>query len=200
MVSGECEIWQHRRLSSLWRDVGADIERCLTKSPENIALGRGLKRRASAFLTPELLCLFLHRVAHFLRANSLTRLAMVATRINFTLHKVCITPQSCIGPGCRLPHPAGVVFHGRAGRGLTLFGMAVCCARENGMEGPVENAPRLGDGVTVGAHAVVVGPIAVGNDTKISPFTILTKDAPSGVIVASRALRNTLSPSPPRHG
>jgi len=183
-----CLAYRHHELSGIRASISEDILRYLTKSPENLAAGDTFKQRLSAFLTPELLCLFLYRVAHLLWVNQWHRLAALVSRFNLLVHKVNITSQSCIGPGCRLPHPAGVTFHGRAGRGLTLFSLAVCCTSENCLEGPVEAGPRLGDRVTVGGHSVLMGPISVGDDSKISFSVRLQSDAPPGVVVICKSL------------
>ncbi len=186
-----CKFFRHHRWSGTWSNVLEDIDRYLCKSPENIARGKHLKYKISAFFTPEILCLFFYRMSHFFMVNRWPRLAWLVMRFNQLIHKVNITPQSCIGPGCRLPHPPGVVFHGRAGEGVTLFSLSICCANENSLDGPVEDGPSLGNRVQVGAHSVLMGPICVGNDCKIYPQVVLKKDAPDAAIVAPKKLQYT---------
>ena len=184
----ECHArWQHARWTSLRRDVAADVQRYLTKSPENIALGSGRKRQLSALLTPELQCLLLHRLAHWLHAAGWPRLGLAVACGNAVLYKVKLSPQSCIGPGCRLSHPPGVTFHGRAGSGLTLFSCAVVCASNGAADGKLEPAPRLGDGVTLGAHSAVMGPVSVGDACQIAYLTLVTADlAPGSTVIGYR--------------
>jgi serine O-acetyltransferase len=186
-----CREHGHDTWRGTWRNVQGDIVRQLTMSPETAALGDGLKRRLSAFLRPEIQCLFLHRVSHYLHAKGRVRLGRIVARMNFLLHKASITPQSCIGPGCRLPHPPGMYFHGQAGAGLTLFSLAVCGTDDTCLEGSLERAPYLGDRVLLGAHAVLMGPIVVGPDTKVPYSVRLAADAPARVVVVSRNLRTT---------
>jgi serine acetyltransferase len=174
--------------------VAADILRYLNKSPHNRARGDTLRSRLSAFLTPDLLCLSAYRIAHWLHVNGWRRAATAVSRVNFFAHKVWIPPQSCIGAGCRLPHPAGVTFCGRAGRGLTLYSLSVCCALE-GADAPLELSPVLGDRVTVGAHAVLLGPLRIGDDVKIAFQVRLDRDAPPRALVVSRILRPTFTPA-----
>lgn len=190
----ECLEQAHQQLAAVWTGLSADILRYLTKSPENEALGDNLKTRLSAFLTPELLCLFLYRIAHYLYVNGWGRAALFVTRLNFLFHKVSITPQSCIAPGCRLSHPAGVTFHGRAGPGLTLYSLAICGSRHC-VDGPVETGPRLGARVTVGAHAVLLGPITVGDDTKIAFSVRLDRDVAARALVICKSLRQARRPT-----
>ncbi|MCG8428767.1 MAG: hypothetical protein MI754_15540 [Chromatiales bacterium] len=122
------------------------------------------------------------------------RLAKFFARFNLLVHKVSISPQSCIGPGCRLSHPPGVIFHGQAGRSLTLFSMAVCCADEFHHHGDLQFAPVLGDNVQLGGHAVVIGPIQVGSDTKISYLVKLAENVSPNSLVVSRAMHINISP------
>ena len=184
-----CRADRHHKLSGIWTNVSEDILRYLTKSPENLAAGDHFKQRLSALLTPELLCLFIHRLAHYLWVNRWCRLAVLVSRFNFLVHKVNITSQSCIGPGCRLPHPAGVTFHGTAGRNLTLFQLAVCCSLEDRWEGSAEKGPQLGNDVTVGAHSALMGPIAVGDNSKIAFSVPLERDVPPRVLVTCNSSR-----------
>jgi serine O-acetyltransferase len=177
--------WSHSDWSAVTRDIGADIHRYLTKSDENIALGDNRKRRLSALLTPELICLVLHRVAHWLHVGGRPRAALALARLNTLMHKVNLSPQSCIGPGCRLSHPPGVTFHGRAGRGLTLFSCAVVCSANGASDGDTDCAPLLGDDVTVGAHAAVVGRAWVGNGTKIAYLCFIDGEVPAGSVVVA---------------
>jgi serine O-acetyltransferase len=193
-----CKTHGHHSWSGTWGNVKEDITRQLNWSPESQLLEKTAARQISAFFRPEIQALFIYRLSHFLCIRGWRRTAAVVARINLTLHKVRITPQSCIGPACRLPHPPGVYFHGAAGRELTLFSMAICGASESVIEGPLSMHPTLGNRVSLGATAVVSGPVSVGDDTKI-PYTVnLTKDAPARMIVFSKRAR--LIPKNPAHG
>ena len=191
-LSCACQTrWHHQRWASLREHVASDIQRFLTKSAQNIALGDSAKRRLSAWLTPELQCLTLHRIAHWLHVNRWRRLALACARLNFLLYKVSLTPRSCIGPGCRLSHPAAVVFDGIAGRDLTIFGVAICRPSVSAQSA----LPVLGDAVTLGAHSVILGPLTIGNSVRVSPSAVLRKDVPHRTLVVSHALHVTLRPS-----
>ena len=188
----QCIAYRHNKFATIWSSLSEDILRYLNKSPENQAAGDTFKTRLGAFLTPQLLCLLFYRIAHYLYVKGWRRLAVGVSRLNCLVHKVTIPPQSCIGPACFLPHPAGVTFCGTAGNGLTLYSLAVCCPLGAFLSGPVENAPRLKDRVTVGAHAVLLGPITVGDDTKVAFSLRVDRDVPAGVLVISKALRVTM--------
>lgn len=186
---GRCTAFRHNELAAVWTGLSEDIVRYLSKSPENRASGDSFKTRLGAFLTPQLLCLLLYRIAHWLWVIEWRGLATLVSRLNVVVHKVSISPQSCIGPGCLVPHPVGVTFWATAGRGLTLYSLAVCCPCPAGLLGGVESGPRLGDRVSVGGHTAIVGPVVVGDDTKVAFNIALERDAPAGVLVLSDLMR-----------
>jgi serine O-acetyltransferase len=200
--SVECLARRHDRLSGLRASVSEDVKRYLTKSPHDVARGDTLRTRLSASLTPEVLPVIAHRVTHYLYATGWRRLAMLITHVNFYLHKVNISPQSCIGPGLRLPHPAGITFHGRAGTGLTVYSLAICCAHPADWHGIADTGPTIGDSVTIGAHAVAIGRIRIGDRTKVAYSVQLDRDAPESVLVTSKSLRFSIRSrceTDPRH-
>jgi serine O-acetyltransferase len=192
VIASECEARGHHKFSGVCSDLSGDIVRYLTKSPANVASGDTFKTRLSAFLTPDLLCLLLYRVSHYFYVNQWSRIAAAIGRLNSFVHRVTITPQSCIAAGCRLPHPSNVTFHGRAGAGLTLYSSAVCCPKEPVLDIPVIRGPTLGERVTIGAHSVVMGPIHLGDDTKVAFTVWVDHDVPARSLVVSAALRHTL--------
>lgn len=193
-VPNDCMMHQHSKLSSVFRALSGDIQRYLNKSPENQAAGDTFKHRVGAMLTPNLMSLFLYRISHFLHANGWDRLGICVQRLNLTIHRINIPMQSCIDSGCFIPHPAGVTFWGSAGSGLTLYSLAVCCPKQPGVEGPVALGPRLGNRVSVGAHAVLLGPITVGDDTRIAHSQRIDTDVPAGCIVVSKILFVSMRP------
>jgi serine acetyltransferase len=171
-------------------NAGKDILRYLTKSAGDRARGDSFRTRLSAALSPEVFPVILHRVAHYFWTNERYRMAEILTRANCYLHKVNISADSCIGPGLRLPHPAGVTFRGNAGSGVTIYSLAVCCEETN-TERAGKRGPELGDGVTIGAHAVVLGEVKVGSGASVFYSIALERDAPETAVVSSRALRYT---------
>jgi len=190
IAADACRTMGHRTLGAVREGLEGDILRYLNKSPENQAAGDNPRSRLGAILTPQILCLVLYRLSHWLFVAGYRSLAVVLSRFNQLVHRVTLPPQSCIGPGCFLPHPAGVAFLGRAGRGLTLYSLSVCGPNRPWLpEGPVEDGPNLGDDVTVGALAGVAGPITVGSSTKVAFGVNIDRDTPAGVMVVSTAMR-----------
>ncbi len=99
---------------------------------------------------------------------------------------VDIPASARIGPGLCLHHPNNVVVSPDAvlGTDCTLYQDVII-----GEGGPVPGAPRLGDRVRVFAGAKILGGITVGDDVEIGANAVVTRDVPSGAVVASPAGR-----------
>jgi len=148
-----------------------------------------LIRHLSALLSLSMMAVLLYRLSHTLYARGWPRIATTVGVLNAIFHKVTITPSSCIGGGLHLAHPPGVLFHGTAGEDLTLYSGVVCTSLGPSASTPVEQAPRLGDRVSIGVHGAVLGAVRVGDDARVGFGVVLTEDAPSDTIVASRRMR-----------
>lgn len=184
-----CEEWEHGRFRGAVAMIAADTRRYLNRSPESRSGGEDFKHLASAFANPQVMALAFHRFAHCLELCGWRGLATLLTRFNASLHRVTITSRSCLGPGCLLPHPPGISFAGTAGSDLTLYSLCVCAAAAPSPDPAPEATPTLGDRVSVGGHAVVIGPISVGSDSKIAYAVRVDRDVPAGMLVVSAAMR-----------
>ena len=193
-----CALYEHHKFCSLRAAVREDILRFATFSPAYRPEIR-FKTCLSIFLKPGMLCLFWYRIAHYLYVRGWKRLAYSVSNFNLIVHKANISPQSCIGPGCFWGHGPGTVFHGAAGRNLTMFSLAVCCPKEESFGGPANQGPRLGNGVTVGGNAVVIGPVTIGDNAIVAPLTRLHVDCPRDTLAFSARMRprQRLATSPP---
>ena len=187
-----CRRWDHHRWVHLRAHLRADMEHYLAASGQE-GVRFGAMKRISVFCRPEIQCLLLHRIAHALHVRGYAWLGRVVAGLNRLMHRVTITPQSCIGPGLRLPHPAGAAFHGVAGCGVTLYSRAVCWADGAFLDAPGSPSagPVLGDRVTVGGQAAVLGGVVVGDDTVISPKSIVSADTPGRTLVFAAGHRPT---------
>ena len=85
----------------------------------------------------------------------------------------------------RLPHGLHGVFISRFAR----VGRD-CCLYQNVTIGEIDRrAPKIGDRCFIGAGAVLVGGITVGNDVKIGAGAIVHDDVPDGVTLVCDASR-----------
>ncbi len=141
----------------------------------------------SILLTPPLACCLLVRLAHAAHRRGWLRVGRLLALTNAVIHKADVDPASVIGPGLYIPHPPGIVFRGKAGRNLTLFVHAIVGPRAPAPAGPGALAlcPTLGDDVTVGAQATILGPTTVGDRARIGPHLVVTDPVPAGASVVS---------------
>lgn len=90
--------------------------------------------------------------------------------------------QADIGKGLRIMHPTlGVVVSGMtvAGEKLMLVGGNCIGARRDVAHGDI----KLGDNVSLGANACVIGPCEIGDYVKIGAGAIVVKDTPDGAVL-----------------
>ena len=149
----------------------------------------GRLRAVGILLTPSLMCCALHRLAHAAFRRGWTRLARAIARINAFVHRAVIDPAAEIGPGLYIPHPTGVVFQGTAGANLSLYTFAAVIPREPMpfSSGDGKLCPRIGNDVSIGAFAMVFGPLLVGDRSRIGPNVVVADDvAPDSALMVPR--------------
>jgi serine acetyltransferase len=108
-----------------------------------------------------------------------------------------LPPEIGAGPGLRLPHAGrGIIIHPhvRIGSGVTLLHRVTIGEHRHGV-------PVIGDGVFVGAGAVVIGGIKVGNQAQVGAGAVVLCDVPDGCtavgVPASVAARSVQRPVTP---
>lgn len=126
--------------------------------------------------------LLLHRCAHALRRAGVPVLPAALRRVAVGACGVDLLPAADVGGGCIVPHGLGLVVGGETviGRDCTLLhGVTLGEVRFD------ETAcPRLGDRVTVGAGAIVLGGITVGDDAVVGAGAVVLTTVPPGARVA----------------
>jgi serine O-acetyltransferase len=126
----------------------------------------------------------------------LRRVHWFGSAVARNVYGIELYPTTIIGRRLAIIHQHGIVIHPRAvigddcviRQGATLGGLRP-------MPG-VSRAPTLGDRVEVGAGAMIVGKIMVGDDVVIGPNAVVMTNVPSGSIVASPQAR--IMRPPPR--
>ncbi len=133
-------------------------------------------------LYPGVHAVWAHRVSHamwrrgaLLPARALSQAARLVTGIE-------IHPAARIGPGLFIDHGAGVVIGETAEvgcdvtlyHGVTLGGTSLKHGKRH---------PTIGDRVTVGAGAKVLGPLTVGDDSRIGANAVLVRSVDSHSVV-----------------
>lgn len=166
---------------SMWAAFRRDLDRYIEMSAAFQGRRGGRSRRISAALTPPLLCCLAHRISHLAHRRGWRRAALAVARWNQVVHKAWITPGCRIEGGLYIPHTVGIALHAHAGRNLTVYAGAAAVVADRRSELDVgADAPVLGDGVTLGAYAVVIGGVRLGSGVKVAPMAVVSGDVPEG--------------------
>jgi serine O-acetyltransferase len=124
-----------------------------------------------------------HRFAHALWAGGRKDFALYLQSRSSAVFQVDINPAARIGRGIMLDHATGFVVGETAVigdnvsilQGVTLGGTG---------KSDEDRHPKISDGVLIGAGAIVLGNIRVGECARIAAGAVVVKDVPPRVTVA----------------
>ncbi|MCL9775462.1 serine O-acetyltransferase [Vibrio methylphosphonaticus] len=119
-----------------------------------------------------------HKVAYILSRRKYNRLGR---RLNIEIY------DGCFKPGLKIYHSSGIVVHGKAiiGSGCNLHGNN--CIGNNGID---DKVPVLGDNVTLGVGAKIIGNVTIANNTTIGANSVVIRSIlEEGTIVAGAPAR-----------
>ncbi len=152
----------------------------------------GWKSQLRALLTDGTLAMLLYRLMQGSHRRRLGPLAMVFNKLN-TMFGGCIIGRGAdFGPCFILVHADGVVINGavRGGRNVMIEHQVTIGAER-------QKAPILGDNIFVGAGAKIIGPVSVGNGVKVGANAVVVKDVPDGATAVGVPARYIFKPDPP---
>lgn len=99
-------------------------------------------------------------------------------------HNISMTYTTQIGGGLFMSHPVNIIINHKAVIGENVnINNGVTIGQEN--RGKREGVPRIGNKVWIGANAVVVGNITIGDDVLIAPNTFVNFDVPPHSVVVN---------------
>ena len=126
--------------------------------------------------------LLAHRIAHALHGARVPLLPGAIAYVTRAVTGVEIHPAAKIGPELFIDHGSGVVIGETAEIGccVTLY-QGVTLGGTGFQRG--KRHPTLGDNVTVGSGAKLLGPISVGDGAKIGANTVVVEDVPPSATV-----------------
>jgi serine O-acetyltransferase len=144
-------------------------------------------------LSPRFAPVLLCRLAHKSYLVGIAPLAHLISFVNLLCFGIEIAVRCPIGPGLLLPHPQGTVIGAwRIGENATIFQGVTLGAREIDFAYDERCRPTLGDDVTVGAGAKVLGEVHVGNGATIGANAVLLESVPARALavgVPARVMR-----------
>ncbi|GAA2149085.1 serine O-acetyltransferase [Kitasatospora kazusensis] len=174
-----------------------------------VARDPSVHRRSEALLHPTALAVAGHRVGNALyRAGHHRCARAVSTLAKLLTGGIEIHPGARIGRRFFIDHGSGTVIGETAviGDDVSLFhqvtlGSLGWWKDRDRTEAGERRHPRLGNGVTVGAAATLLGPITIGDDALIGATALVMTDVPKGArALAPQALVNDPMPTLERDG
>jgi serine O-acetyltransferase len=155
------------------REVREDLAAALQRDPAARSVGR-----LEMLLTyGGVQALLSHRVSHALHAAGVPLLPRLLAYLTTAVTGVEIHPAARIGRGLFIDHGAGVVIGETAEvgddvtiyQGVTLGGTGFARGKRH---------PTVGNEVMIGAGAALLGPIAIGERSKIGANSVVIHDVP----------------------
>jgi serine O-acetyltransferase len=127
---------------------------------------------------PGVHALILHRLAHFLWSIKLKLIARIFSHLARILTGIEIHPGAQIGRRFFIDHGMGIVIGETAiiGDDCTLY-HGVTLGGTTWKKG--KRHPTLKDNVVIGAGAKVLGPITLGNNSKVGSNAVVVTDIPN---------------------
>ena len=120
-----------------------------------------------------------HRVAHALWAIGRKSLALSMQVVVSERFGVDVHPAACLGGGLLIDHATGIVIGETCivGEDCTILqGVTLgASGKERG-----DRHPKIGRDVLVGAHAVILGNVVVGDGAKVGAGSVVLKPIPPG--------------------
>ncbi|HEV7846524.1 MAG TPA: serine O-acetyltransferase [Thermoleophilaceae bacterium] len=155
------------------REVREDLAAALARDPAARSVGR-----VEMLLTyAGVQALLSHRVSHALHEAGVPLLPRLVSYLTTAVTGVEIHPAARIGRGLFIDHGAGVVIGETAEvgddvtiyQGVTLGGTGFARGKRH---------PTVGDEVMIGAGSALLGPISIGDRSKIGANSVVVHDVP----------------------
>ena len=119
---------------------------------------------------------WLYRLSHSFQRRHIPFIPGILWRRNIRRFGLDIVPTVPIGPGLYIAHPVGTVVMARGlGRNVSLI-TAITIGMRNSQQFPL-----IGNNVTIGAGARVLGGIVVGDGATIGANAVVITDVPPGI-------------------
>ncbi|HEV3155701.1 MAG TPA: serine O-acetyltransferase [Candidatus Baltobacteraceae bacterium] len=156
---------------SIFSYIGADLRAVLQRDPA----ARGPLDVILSY--PGFHAVTAHRFIHELQRARVPLLPRWLSNVNRFFTGIEIHPGATLGKGLFIDHGMGVVIGETAEvgenctiyQGVTLGGTSLSHGKRH---------PTLGDNVTIGVSAVVLGAITVGDNAKVGGGSVVVKDVP----------------------
>ena len=167
---------------SRWRRVVSEVRADVSAARDRDPAAQGVSTFEILSSWAGVQALLAHRAAHAMLESGVPVLPRMIAYVTRAVTGVEIHPAAEIGTEFFIDHGSGVVIGetARIGDRVTLY-QGVTLGGTGFQRG--KRHPTLGDNVTVGSGAKLLGPIAVGDGAKVGANTVVVEDVPPGATV-----------------
>ncbi|MDO8840997.1 serine O-acetyltransferase [Methanocalculus sp.] len=131
---------------------------------------------------PGMHAIWMHRISHRIWRSKIRFPARLISHISRALTGVEIHPGATIGRRVFIDHGSGVVIGETAEVGDdVLIYMGVVLGGTSLTKG--KRHPTIGNGVTIGSGAAVLGPITIGDGARVGAGSVVVRPVPAGATV-----------------
>jgi serine O-acetyltransferase len=164
------------------RRVASELRLDITAAHQRDPAARGVSSIEVLIAWPGVQAVLAHRVAHALHDANVPIAPRAIAYLSRMATGVEIHPAANIGDGLFIDHGMGVVIGETADigddvtlyQGVTLGGTGFATGKRH---------PTVGDNVTIGSGAKLLGPIEVGHGAKVGANSVVITDVPSNSTV-----------------
>jgi serine O-acetyltransferase len=162
---------------SVWKRVLCEVKADVAAARDRDPAAQGVSSFEILTSWAGVQALLAHRVAHALQEAGVPLAPRAIAYVTRSITGVEIHPAARIGGEFFIDHGSGVVIGETAeiGERVTLY-QGVTLGGTGFQRG--KRHPTVGDNVTVGSGAKLLGPIAVGDGAKIGANTVVVEDVP----------------------
>ena len=143
------------------------------------------KSKLSLILTyPGVKAVFFHRIANFFSVAKFDLIARIISQFSRFLTGIEIHPGAKIGKNLFIDHGMGVVIGetSEIGENVTIYHAVtlggIAPSVDSDSQRNEKRHPTIGDDVVIGSGAQIIGPVKVGNGSRIAANAVVVNDVP----------------------
>ena len=143
------------------------------------------KSTLSIILTyPGVKAVFFHKIANFFHLAGFDLIARIISQFSRFLTGIEIHPKAKIGKNLFIDHGMGVVIGetSEIGNNVTIYHAVtlggISPSIDSERQRHEKRHPTIGDDVVIGSGAQIIGPVKVGNGSRIAANAVVVKNVP----------------------
>ncbi|MBU0484129.1 MAG: glycosyltransferase [Proteobacteria bacterium] len=169
--------------SSLYKILLSDVERHFYYDGESRKANFWIILK-SLFFNIRFLPVVLFRLSAYFEKNNFHFIAKIFSFWNFFVFGTEISSKCSVGPGLCFPHTLGsVIGAARIGKNALIYHGVTIGANYMDLGYRLDKRPLIGDNVTLGAGAKILGGVTIGNNVIVGANAVVVDSLPDNVVV-----------------